>query len=55
VRARVALVERLIVEQQPDILCLQETKALDTSFPPTVPPHGYVHISSSKGSGCTTG
>ncbi|NUQ17435.1 MAG: exodeoxyribonuclease III, partial [Sphingomonas sp.] len=33
VRARMALVERLIVEQQPDILCLQETKVLDDIFP----------------------
>jgi len=33
VRARAALVERLIAEQQPDILCLQETKVLDGIFP----------------------
>src|SRR3569833_1387356 len=33
VRARTGLVERLIAEQQPDILCLQETKVLDTIFP----------------------
>ena len=36
VRARTGLVERLITEQQPDILCLQETKVLDSIF-------GYVH------------
>ncbi|HVI05376.1 MAG TPA: exodeoxyribonuclease III [Sphingomicrobium sp.] len=33
VRARTSLVERLITEQQPDILCLQETKVLDNIFP----------------------
>ena len=33
VRARTGLVERLIAEQQPDILCLQETKVLDSIFP----------------------
>jgi len=33
VRARTGLVERLIAEQQPDILCLQETKVLDDIFP----------------------
>lgn len=33
VRARTGLVERLIVEQQPDILCLQETKVLNEIFP----------------------
>jgi len=33
VRARTALVERLIAEQQPDVLCLQETKVLDDIFP----------------------
>jgi exodeoxyribonuclease-3 len=33
VRARAALVERLVAEHQPDILCLQETKVLDDIFP----------------------
>ena len=33
VRARPALVERLIAEHQPDILCLQETKANNDVFP----------------------
>ena len=33
VRARLDLVERLLVEQRPDILCLQETKALNDVFP----------------------
>ena len=44
VRARTGLVERLIVEQQPDILCLQETKVLDSIFPfELFDRHGYVH------------
>jgi exodeoxyribonuclease-3 len=44
VRARTALVERLIAEQQPDILCLQETKVLDSIFPAELfERHGYVH------------
>src|SRR5256885_13218574 len=44
VRARTGLVERLIVEQQPDILCLQETKVLDGIFPAELfQRHGYVH------------
>jgi exodeoxyribonuclease-3 len=44
VRARMALVERLIVEQQPDILCLQETKVLDSIFPAELfIRHGYRH------------
>jgi len=33
VRARIALVERLIAQEQPDILCLQETKVVDDIFP----------------------
>src|SRR6478609_12069099 len=44
VRARTGLVERLITEQQPDILCLQETKVLDSIFPfDLFDRHGYVH------------
>lgn len=44
VRARTALVERLIAEQQPDILCLQETKAIDDVFPADLFRRlGYVH------------
>ena len=44
VRARTALVERLINEQQPDILCLQETKVLDSIFPSDLfRRHGYAH------------
>jgi exodeoxyribonuclease III len=33
VRARIAIVERFLIEQSPDILCLQETKAMDAVFP----------------------
>src|SRR3954471_15998843 len=44
VRARAALVERLIAEQQPDILCLQETKVLDSIFPAELfDRHDYLH------------
>src|SRR3954453_16261252 len=44
VRARAALVERLIAEQQPDVLCLQETKVLDDIFPAEMfLRHGYRH------------
>ena len=44
-RARIALVERLIAEQQPDILCLQETKVLDSIFPADpFKRHGYAHV-----------
>ncbi len=45
VRARAGLVERLIVEQQPHILCLQETKVLDGIFPADLfRRHGYAHL-----------
>ncbi|SFS04812.1 exodeoxyribonuclease III [Sphingomonas jatrophae] len=33
VRARAGIVERLLTEESPDILCLQETKVHDDSFP----------------------
>ncbi|WP_174274454.1 exodeoxyribonuclease III [Sphingomonas bacterium] len=33
VRARIGIVERFLTEQQPDVLCLQETKAMDDVFP----------------------
>lgn len=44
VRARIGIVERFLAEQQPDILCLQETKVIDPDFP--LEPFkrlGYVH------------
>jgi exodeoxyribonuclease-3 len=44
VRARLPIVERFLVEEAPDILCLQETKALDTVFPADLFRRlGYVH------------
>jgi exodeoxyribonuclease-3 len=33
VRARIDLVERLLADEQPDVLCLQETKADNGAFP----------------------
>ena len=44
VRARIDIVARFLIEEQPDILCLQETKVLDAIFP-LAPFHalGYVH------------
>ncbi|HEX6218977.1 MAG TPA: exodeoxyribonuclease III [Sphingomicrobium sp.] len=44
VRARAEIVERLILEEQPDVLCLQETKANDDVFPNQLfARHGYTH------------
>ncbi len=44
VRARLPLVERFLSEEAPDILCLQETKALDSVFPAELfHQRGYVH------------
>ncbi|NDB68701.1 MAG: exodeoxyribonuclease III, partial [Methylocystaceae bacterium] len=33
VRLRIGLVERFLVEQKPDVLCLQEIKCRDAEFP----------------------
>jgi exodeoxyribonuclease-3 len=33
VRARIAIVEQFLREEQPDVLCLQETKVCDADFP----------------------
>jgi exodeoxyribonuclease-3 len=44
VRARIAIVERLLKEHRPDILCLQETKAADDFFPADFFRRlGYIH------------
>ncbi len=44
VRARLELVERLLVEERPDVLCLQETKATNDVFPAALfRRHGFVH------------
>ena len=33
VRARIDIVERYLKEEAPDVLCLQETKVIDSLFP----------------------
>ena len=44
VRARLGIVERLLHEEQPDVLCLQETKVTDDIFPADLfRGQGYVH------------
>jgi exodeoxyribonuclease-3 len=44
VRRRIDNVRRFIAEQQPDVLCLQETKSPDEHFPrEAFVEHGYVH------------
>ena len=44
VRARTALVERLLRDERPDVLCLQETKAINEVFPADLFRRlGYVH------------
>ena len=44
VRARAAIIERFLSEDAPDILCLQETKAMDDVFPAELFRRlGYVH------------
>jgi len=45
VRARLDIVEKFLVEESPDILCLQETKARDCDFPEGLfRRFGYNHI-----------
>ncbi|MBV9841695.1 MAG: exodeoxyribonuclease III [Sphingomonadaceae bacterium] len=42
VRARLDIVERLLIEETPEILCLQETKVVDETFPHEMfARHGY--------------
>lgn len=44
VRARLDIVERFLTERAPDILCLQETKVVDDTFPAELFQRlGYVH------------
>ena len=44
VRARLGIVERFLTEQAPDVLCLQETKVVDSDFPHGMFEQlGYVH------------
>jgi exodeoxyribonuclease-3 len=45
VRARTAIVEEFLASEQPDILCLQETKVVDCDFPKAMFHRlGYRHI-----------
>ena len=45
VRARIAIVEKFLAEETPDILCLQETKVCDADFPDGMFRRlGYHHI-----------
>ncbi len=45
VRLRIGLVERVLAEYQPDILCLQETKTPDEHFPlEAIRAAGYKHV-----------
>jgi exodeoxyribonuclease-3 len=45
VRLRIDLVTRLLAEQAPDVLCLQETKCRDSEFPLTAfHKSGYPHV-----------
>ncbi|WP_350335723.1 exodeoxyribonuclease III [Coralliovum pocilloporae] len=45
VRLRAGLVEQLVADQNPDIICLQETKCADDKFPhSTFRKMGYEHI-----------
>lgn len=44
VRLRLPLVERLLREERPDVLCLQEIKTIDQSFPArALAALGYIH------------
>ncbi|HEU0117001.1 MAG TPA: exodeoxyribonuclease III [Alphaproteobacteria bacterium] len=44
VRLRIGIVERLIDEQKPDVICLQETKTVDETFPrEALAKKGYKH------------
>ena len=44
VRFRLGIVEQFLDERSPDILCLQETKAIDGVFPaPAFAARGYKH------------
>ena len=44
VRARLALVEKFLSEESPDVLCLQETKVVDCDFPAAMfHKLGYTH------------
>jgi exodeoxyribonuclease-3 len=45
VRARIGSVEKFLTEEQPDVLCLQETKVVDGDFPREMFERlGYTHV-----------
>lgn len=45
VRARIDIVEQFLAEEAPDILCLQETKVIDSIFPAAMfRQRGYKHL-----------
>jgi exodeoxyribonuclease-3 len=45
VRARIEIIEQFLLQEQPDILCLQETKVVDCDFPKAIFQRlGYQHI-----------
>jgi exodeoxyribonuclease-3 len=45
VRIRTGLIERLVAERDPDVICLQETKCPDANFPEAVfRKLGYAHV-----------
>ena len=48
VRARLGIVERLLREEQPDILCLQETKVTDDDLPGRPVPQGSAMCTASS-------
>jgi exodeoxyribonuclease-3 len=47
-RLRLPLLERLVAELDPDVICLQETKVPDELFPIEAPPGWATHMSSIK-------
>lgn len=52
IRLRIDLVKRFLLEQAPDVLCLQEIKCLDDSFPyKSLREAGYRHIAVSGQAG----
>ncbi len=45
IRARIDIVEKFLIEESPDVLCLQETKVRDSEFPDAIFRRlGYDHI-----------
>jgi len=45
VRLRISLLQKLAIERQPDVICLQETKVQDSEFPlDAIKKLGYEHV-----------